>query len=100
MRDCAFHYRSRFGGFGTILAVPGWPLVYCTPQFASSNLRSNDASIELSAAIDQTTVESEGALGGLAFEVEDDHGYVVGLRGAAGEVANTGAHRFGELFGG
>lgn len=41
-----------------------------------------------------------GGSGGGAFEVEDDHGDVVGLGGAAGEVAHAGAHCFGELFGG
>ena len=58
LRDCACHYRSRFGIFGEFLAGLRCPLACCT-ALASSNFRSENVSTMLRAGIDVTTVERE-----------------------------------------
>lgn len=68
MRDCAFHYRSRFGVFGELIAVPGWVLVFCTlaPR-ASSNFRSDKASTRWRAAKVDAAVERAEQLNNYSF---------------------------------
>jgi len=66
------------------------------PEYISAKLLQDEAH-RLKPACGRQACAT-GASGGGAFEVEDDHGDVVGLRGAAGEVAHAVAHGLGEFL--